>query len=435
MSTRNAKGKSARRLLPAGSLIISALAICGESRAGGWSQQTGGNGVDLFAIDMLDAERGMIAGAGGTIVRTTNGGGMWGLQFSGTSSDLFGISGLGSGIGVAVGAAGAITRTTDAGATWSVIRGDQTETLRGVHLLDSGYGIAGGYDADGLLFAGVTGDGGLNWGFTSFLVDGAEGSITGVAAVNPLLAFASASLSDGRGAVLRSTDGGQNWSASLFTASSVLAIDFPTASVGYATGFSGLVHRTTDGGANWTTLSNGSGQPGFGVSFADAATGWVVGAYSTVRRTTDSGLTWEDQSPGGLDLYSVDFATPTVGGISGIYARILRTESAGLDPTAAGALPAERGGLVSSSAPNPFDRETVLSFELNRGAAVEIEVFDAAGRSVLRESIGVLAPGAHRWRWDGSDGSGAPVARGAYLCRVRAGANGEGTVKLLLLRD
>jgi flagellar hook assembly protein FlgD len=66
---------------------------------------------------------------------------------------------------------------------------------------------------------------------------------------------------------------------------------------------------------------------------------------------------------------------------------------------------------------------------------VEIEVFDPRGRRILRESLGIQAQGTHRWTWEGKDGAGAPVVNGVYLCRVRAGQNGEGVVKLFRLGE
>ena len=73
--------------------------------------------------------------------------------------------------------------------------------------------------------------------------------------------------------------------------------------------------------------------------------------------------------------------------------------------------------------PNPADRMMYFEFQLPEGAAVSAEVVDVAGRRVSPLLRGeVLAPGTHRFQWDGRDASGARVAPGIYLVRVTSGS-------------
>jgi hypothetical protein len=90
------------------------------------------------------------------------------------------------------------------------------------------------------------------------------------------------------------------------------------------------------------------------------------------------------------------------------------TTAAG-DP-AAGA----NAALALRAAPNPARGETVLSFTLPRPAAVELGVFDLAGRRVRALAPGALGAGPHRVRWDGRDARGRAVPGGVYLARLRA---------------
>ena len=61
-------------------------------------------------------------------------------------------------------------------------------------------------------------------------------------------------------------------------------------------------------------------------------------------------------------------------------------------------------------------------------------LFDLAGRKVRSLAAGEsMAPGEHSIRWDGRDGSGAPVRGSVYLVRVRAGRDAA-VRKLVILR-
>jgi len=84
------------------------------------------------------------------------------------------------------------------------------------------------------------------------------------------------------------------------------------------------------------------------------------------------------------------------------------------------------------AAPNPARGETVLSFTLPRSAAVDLAVFDLAGRRVRALAPGTLDTGPHRLRWDGRDGRGRAVPGGVYLARLRA-LGATASVRLLRL--
>jgi len=62
----------------------------------------------------------------------------------------------------------------------------------------------------------------------------------------------------------------------------------------------------------------------------------------------------------------------------------------------------------------------VIGYALPRASEVQLEVFDALGRSVrILEPQRVQPVGTHRVRWDGRDGRGAPVASGIYFYRLK----------------
>ena len=78
--------------------------------------------------------------------------------------------------------------------------------------------------------------------------------------------------------------------------------------------------------------------------------------------------------------------------------------------------------------PNPFDAATTLWYRRNAGerGATVVEVFDVAGRRVLRRVDRDDAPGDHAVRLDA-----ARLAAGVYFARVRVGPRHVGAVRLV----
>lgn len=80
------------------------------------------------------------------------------------------------------------------------------------------------------------------------------------------------------------------------------------------------------------------------------------------------------------------------------------------------------------AAPNPFNPQTRIDFELDRVTLATLRVYDARGRLVATLLDGTLTEGTHSVPFDGHG-----LASGAYLCRLDA----EGasiTRKLMLVR-
>jgi hypothetical protein len=82
--------------------------------------------------------------------------------------------------------------------------------------------------------------------------------------------------------------------------------------------------------------------------------------------------------------------------------------------------------------PNPCRGRSEIRFVLPSARAVEVALFDVAGRRVRSWVWGEGFPaGPHTVTWDGLDGSGARAVSGLYFVRVRAGRD-VGMRKLVL---
>ncbi len=83
--------------------------------------------------------------------------------------------------------------------------------------------------------------------------------------------------------------------------------------------------------------------------------------------------------------------------------------------------------------PNPFNPETVISYQLPASANVELTVFNLLGQPVRTLVQAPQAGGRYQVKWDGRNEKGAAVASGLYLYRLRAGSFVE-TRKMMLMR-
>jgi photosystem II stability/assembly factor-like uncharacterized protein len=103
------------------------------------------------------------------------------------------------------------------------------------------------------------------------------------------------------GYIIRTTNGGNNWSVQIDSAGNLYAIQFLDSSTGYALGNGnhGIIYKTTNGGTNWILIYNFNPAATFrDASFINKDTGWVCSADifdGGVFRTTNGGINWQHQ--------------------------------------------------------------------------------------------------------------------------------------------
>jgi len=87
---------------------------------------------------------------------------------------------------------------------------------------------------------------------------------------------------------------------------------------------------------------------------------------------------------------------------------------------AASPLPPEPQGSLWPNEPNPFRGGTEIRFALRAAAAVQLQVYDIAGRRVRTLIDAPHAAGPDlRVTWDGTDDHGHHVPPGIYVARLR----------------
>ncbi len=89
--------------------------------------------------------------------------------------------------------------------------------------------------------------------------------------------------------------------------------------------------------------------------------------------------------------------------------------------------------LTLSGYPNPFNRSTLLSFNLPDAGQYQMAIYDILGRKVKTLLSGYQPAGSGQIIWDGSDEAGGEVASGTYFVRLQGDSQTQ-TTKLSFLK-
>jgi hypothetical protein len=207
------------------------------------------------------------------------------------------------------------------------------------------------------------------------------------------------------------------------------------------------------------------GAPSFGPNmpvttapFPQPAPGWWVGDYNgLVVDQTHAHVVWTDTRRDGLfgDIYYNNIENPPLpasgaccppGTTSCVVVTAANCAAMGGayqgDGTSCTPNPCvsavpdgrDRLGYQLSSYPNPFNPQTVISYELDRGLPVRLDIYDIKGRLVkVLVDLPYQPSGRQEVRWNGRDAAGRQVGAGVYIAHLRAGGKVENH-RLVLLK-
>jgi len=304
-----------------------------------WISQNSGTNSSLDGVYFVDENNGWIAGWGGIILHTTNGGNTWGLQNTPVTSlscifftDLQ--DGWASGLG------GDVVHTTNGGETWVMQDNLDYQDIFKLFFVSQNNGWAAGGFFDylsgsyGRAIYNTT-DGGITWNVQYDVTF--ETELHSIYFINSSTGFAA-----GGTAVMKTTNGGNNWFVQQsFSSYSLKDIVFTNSTTGFVTAYYvGVPHftsifKTTNSGSSWNEITLGTNEDLSGLFFTDELNGWAVGndyssgnSLALVYRTTDGGNNWVKQNIPSFDALSeVFFVTATKGWAIGSLGTILTTES------------------------------------------------------------------------------------------------------------
>ncbi len=139
------------------------------------------------------------------------------------------------------------------------------------------------------------------------------------------------------------------------------------------------------------------------------------------------------------------FQSGTFDNDNGWYIDDIRIEGI-QDPTSIGEVHFQvvTGFELSQNYPNPFNPTTAIRYQLPKSGSVELTIYNLLGQEIRKLVNENRIAGQYTVQWDGRDETGAAVASGVYLYRLKAGEPSGGspgaaqgfveTKKMLLLR-
>lgn len=316
----------------------------------------GCGGSRIVDVAFPSAQNGFVLLASGALLRTTDGGATFtaGGTIPGTPTDIF-FTDSSTGFAVAFTATGgAVYRTTDGGATWFQ-RTTSTQGLNGVSFPSAGTGYAVG-ESNTVL---KTTDGGETWDPKPVDNTIPLGDLASVRCSTDTTCIAATDSGD---RVLRTTNGGNTYTAFSPAAGAIYALSFTGPNRGVAVGEDGTMVISTNlnaGSPSFVPVSDQSLAGSFSRLHA-SNTGPVVapGQSGKLARSTDGGRHWSTiQLPTSDDLRDAWFVDDKVGFALDAAGNVLRTLDGGDGWSTIGGDPA-----VQPNALYAIDQNVVLLF-------------------------------------------------------------------------
>ena len=257
----------------------------------------------LHSVHFIDQDRGWVAGSGGTLLKTTDGGANWTRISTFTKDTLRDVYFVDEKNGWLLAERDLLKlktndeprsyllKTNDGGITWQrvlVRTPDANVRLVRMVFADNQHGLLIG--ETGNVFA--TNDGGARWlrqaSPTKHLLLGAT-----------FTDFAHAWLVGTAATIVKTNDGGATWLNSTPRDAHEIrfnAVSFATNNLGWAAGNAGQIFTTSNGGRTWYAQKSNVDADLFDVKFTNATEGWAAGAEGVLLHTTDAGAHWTIES-------------------------------------------------------------------------------------------------------------------------------------------
>jgi len=382
-----------------------------------WFTQQSGTTDPLYDIEFINKNTGWCCGAGGYIIKTTNGGNNWIRQGSEVAFEsLFGIHPVDSNIVYAVGFFRTVVKTTDGGEHWikveSGMQGDGRYTCLffinqntgWIGNFGPGYGVRKTTDGGKTIFSNPF----LGYPEDLYFKDSQNGIGVG-----------------GSAQIFRTSNGGQNWSIDFLAGSGdFYRVSFINGNTGF-TASDRAVYKTTNFGINWDSVGN---IPAIVISigFSTLKTGYAGTAYS-ILKSIDGGKSWVPQVSTGViyDLFSENDSIVWGCGNGG---RIWHTKNGGISSVNNNSMISNENFNLSQNYPNPFNITTVFKFQIKNNGVYKLEIYNSIGQKLKKIFENNFLRGNYEVLFDATN-----LSSGVYNYKL-TGDNNSQTKKFVLIK-
>jgi len=149
----------------------------------------------------------------------------------------------------------------------------------------------------------------------------------------------------------------------------------------------GIVFKSTNFCETWKIPDLMQSVSGSAINFINKDTGFAGGGSNRLYKTVNGGYNWIRQRTDSLSfafISSIDFVNDSVGWYSCGAGRIYKTTTGGQILTkiitTTTEIPVKY--ILYQNYPNPFNPITTISYEINKTAFVEIELFNVSGSKI-----------------------------------------------------
>lgn len=222
----------------------------------------------------------------------------------------------------------------------------------------------------------------------------------------------------GDGSVLKTTDGGNNWSLvhSETPATGYLAVIPQDGERAWVYAAQGPTIQTTNGGSTWFT-----GGQYHSVFFLNPDTGWARDR-DTLYRTYDGGASWEKIGRRTVPVWKTQFADVNNGWAGTMDGGLIRF---GYPELITSVFDNDNPQIVAGfdlhqNYPNPFNENTIINFTVLIKSRITLKIYDIIGREVKCLFDENADRGIYRISWDDTNSGGVKVTSGVYFYQLSA---------------
>ena len=411
--------------------FLLSIGTLAQGQRGEWAKISSPVNKTLRNLYFIDAQTGWAAGEDGTIIHTTNGGSSWILQNSTVQTFIVDVFFINENLGWAISFKDVfpfgtiLLKTTDGGDVWiAEDYPDENTFMNTIFFFDSLNGWIGG------TYIANTTNGGVTW--VEANVDSNMISSLPIYNFNfysRQFGYACGGYLDLAGVIWRTTNFGENWSATGVSADQVFDLYIKDslnsiALSGDPEGFFGIGNiTTTNAGTNWIFKELTIPGLSFAIDFRTTAEGWSASGYKFLF-TSDSGITWGNkETPDSAVIYDLTFTDSITAYAVGENGAILKYhKEIEIPPDSISS-----NYTLYQNYPNPFNSLTKIKYQIPKISFITIKVYDVMGNNVATLISEEKPAGNYQVDFNASKNSS-----GVYIYRLQAGSFGESRKMVLL---